>query len=68
MGTNSNQKCCLLFLEEQIGIELGRLGSYDILLPGRLDAIFFPESRNLEKLLLHPSVLNLLILHFLPQF
>ena len=25
---------------EQIGIKLGRLGSYDILLPSRLDAIF----------------------------
>ena len=40
MGTNSNQKWRLLFRAEQIGIKLGRLGSYDILLPCRLDAIF----------------------------
>ena len=40
MGTNLNQTCCLLFLAEEIGVKLGRLGSYDILLPCRLDAIF----------------------------
>ena len=49
MGTNSNQNCCLLFLAEQIGIRLGRLGSYDSLLPCRLDAIFLSESRNLYR-------------------
>ena len=49
MGTNSNQKCSLLFLAEQIGVKLGRLGSYDILLPCRLDAIFLSESRNLYQ-------------------
>ena len=36
-----------LFLAEQIGIHLGRLGNNDILLPCRLDAILISESRNL---------------------
>ena len=58
MSTNSNQKSCLLFWGEQIGIKLGRLGSYDILLPGRLDAIFLSESRNLYRQSLCPSVPN----------
>ncbi len=40
MGTNSNQKCSLLFLAKQMEIKLGRFGSYDILLPCRLDAVF----------------------------
>ncbi len=47
MGTKSNQKCSLLFLVEQIGMKLGRLGSNGILLPCRLDAI--SESRNLYR-------------------
>ena len=55
MSTNSNQKCCLLFWAEQIGIRLGRLGSYDTLLPCRLDAIFSLESRNLYRQNLCPS-------------
>ena len=59
MGTNSNQKCSLLFLEEQIGIKLGRLGSYDILLPCQLDAILLSESRNLYRQSLCPSALYL---------
>ena len=31
------------------GIKLGRLGSYDIFLPGRPDAFFLSESRNLYR-------------------
>ena len=58
MGTNSNQKCSLLFLAEQIGSKLGRLGSYDFLLPCRPDAFFVSESRNLYQQNLSPSVIK----------
>ena len=54
-NSNSNQKCSLQFLAEQIGMKLGRLGSNDFLLPCRLDAISLPESRNLYQQNLCPS-------------
>ena len=38
----------------QIGIKLGSLGSYDILLPCRLDAFLLSESRNLYRCIFHP--------------
>ena len=58
MGTNSNKKCSLLFLAEQIGIKLGRF-----CLAG-LTLFSFPESRNLEKLILHPSEIIQQLCHF----
>ena len=52
MGTNSNQKFCLLFWAEQMGIKLGSITFFCLV---GLALFSFPESRNLEKLILHPS-------------